>query len=254
MIICYSLHVRILLILLALSFESAVKTNDFKGLSFLDQNFRVGLGMSYSKLETNSAIGNYYLLSAANPRIDLAYDTGAQDFFRQRFSVYVVRELFRPENDALIVKSKQEQTNYGLSWQPMWVTEGEGFSYGLKLGAKAATIVSELPTTFTVNGDVATRYSAEGGVCFNWFGQTVTKFPLNVGLELLYSQGLLDNSVITYRNGFIYRFSFEFDFKKKTLFSGWNIKGFYSFEDIENSYSHFVDKELGLTINKVFTF
>lgn len=210
--------------------------------------------MSYSKLEANSAIGNYYLLSAANPRIDIAYDTGVLDLFRQRFSVYLLRELFRPENDALRVKSKLEQNNFGFSWQPMWVTAGEGLSYGLKFGAKSATIVSELPDPTNVNGDVATRYSAEGGFCFNWFGETVSKFPLNLGLEFLYSQSLLDNSVVTYSNGFIYRFSFEFDFKKKTLFSGWNVKGFYSYEDIENSYSHFVDKELGMTINKVFTF
>ena len=236
------------------SVQIFASTSDLKTLSFLDQNFRIGLGLSYSKLEAQSNVGNYYLLSSANPRIDLAYDTGAYNAFRQRFALYILRELFRPENDAFRVKSKNEQTNVGLSWQPMWVSEGEGFSYGLKFGLKSASIISEIPNTTDVNGDVATRYSAESGVCFNWYGLTVSKFPLSVGAELLYSQGLFDNSILTYKNGFLYRFSFEFDFKKKTLFSGWNVKGFYSYEDLENSYSHFVDKELGFTINKVFPF
>ncbi len=245
---------KIFIILSLLTISTFAKDADFKGLSFLDQNFRFGLGLSYSKLEANSDVGNYYLLSQSNPRLELAYDSGVYDQFRQRIVGYFLRELFRPENNSLRVKSKEEQNNFGLSWQPMWVSEGQGFSYGLKFGLKSATIISEIPNIFSVDGDITTRYSAEGGACFNWFGQTVSKFPLSLGLEVLYSQGLHDNSVLSYYNGYIYRFSIEFDFKKKSLFSGWNLKGFYGYEDIQNSYSHFVDKELGLTLNRIFVF
>jgi hypothetical protein len=246
--------VRYLVFILLFSTQAFAKTNDYLGMSFLDQNFRFGLGMSYSKLEANSDVGNYYLLSASNPRLDVSYDTGSKDNFRLRYSGYVLRELFRPENDSFRLKSRLEQTNLGIAIQPMWVTAGQGFSYGFKLGLKSAAIISEIPDIFIIDGDIATRYSAEGGFSFNWFGQTVSKFPLSIGLELLYSQGLFDNSVLTYYNGFIYRFSIEFDFKKKTLFDGWNVKGFYGYEDVQNGYSHTVDKELGLMLNKVWVF
>jgi len=246
--------IKFLFFIVLFSVKCFANSKDYLSMSFLDQNLRLGVTYSYSKLEANSDIGNYYLLSAANPRIDLAYESGVNEMFHQRFSFYFLRELFRPENDALRIKSKNEQNNYGLAWQPMWVSEGGRASYGLKLGLKAATIISELPNPYTVDGDIATRYSGEAGAAFNWFGLTVSKFPLNIGFEIVYSQNLYDNSVVTYYNGFIYRFSFEFDIKKKTLFSGWNLKGYYSYENLDNSYSHFVDKEIGLTVNRVFTF
>ncbi|MBC7420131.1 MAG: hypothetical protein H7328_05335 [Bdellovibrio sp.] len=223
-------------------------------MAFLNEHLRIGLGMAYSKLETGSDVGNYFLLSQANPRLEVIYDTGAQESFKQRYEFYVKRELFRPENNALRVKSNLEHTNYGLSWEPLWMTEGQGFAYGFKFAAKAGTIISEIPDPFNVNGDIATRYSGEGGLSFTWYGQTVAKFPLSLNLEILYSQNLLDNSVLTYYNGLVYRFSLEFDFKKKTLFSGWNLRAFYEYEDVKNTYKNFVDKDIGFMVHKVFIF
>ncbi len=223
-------------------------------MSFLDENLRIGLGMAYSKLETSSDVGNYFLLSQANPKLEIIYDSGAQDSFKQRFSTYVKRELFRPENNSLRVKSRLDHTNFGLAYEPMWVTNGQGLAYGFKFALKSGTIISEIPDPFNINGDVATRYSGEGGLSFSWYGQTVAKFPLSLNFELLYSQNIFDTSKLDYYNGLVYRFSLEFDFKKKTLFSGWNLRAFYEYEDIKNGYKNFVDKDIGFMINKVFIF
>lgn len=230
------------------------KTSDYKGAAFLDENLRVGVGMTYSKLENGSTVGNYFLLSQANPKIEISYDTGVQDLFRQKFSTYVVRELFRPENNSLRVKTDVEHTNYGLAWQPMWVSEGIGYSYGLIFGLKAGSVISEIPDPFNIRGDIATRYSGVGGLSFVWYGTTVSKFPLSIDLDLLYSQNIFDTSALTYYNGFIYRFGLEFDFKKKTLFSNWNLRAFYEYEDVKNGYGQFVNKEIGAMVKKVFVF
>ncbi len=245
---------KLFLSILFLAVISQAKSSDYGRMPFLDESFRVGLGLAYSKLETGSAIGNYFLLSQANPRLEMVYDTGVEESFKQRTSVYVKRELFRPENNAVRVKTRLEHTNYGIAWEPLWLSDGQGVAYGFKFALKSGSVVSEPPTTFDVNGDIATRYSGEGGLSFAWFGQTAAKFPLSLHLELLYSQHLLDNSILAYYNGFVYRFSLEFDFKKKTLFSGWNVRAYYSYEDIKNGYKNFVDKDIGIMVNKVFLF
>ena len=230
------------------------KSGDLKGLPFLDESLKIGVGLAYSKLENGSEVGNYFLLSQANPRIEIVYDTATVDSYKNRFSTYVKRELFRPENNSLRVKTRLEHTNYGIAWQPLWLSDGQGFAYGFKFAAKSGSIISEIPDPFNVAGDVATRYSGEGGIFFSWFGQTVAKFPLSLNFELLHSQHIADNSVIDYYNGLAYRFSLEFDFKKKTLFSGWNVRAYYEYEDVKNSYRNFVDKDLGIMLNKVFIF
>lgn len=223
-------------------------------MSFLDENLKIGLGMAYSKLETGSDVGNYFLLSQANPKLEIVYDSGAQADFKQRFQFYVKRELFRPENNSLRLKSNLDHTNFGLGYEPLWVSEGRGFAYGFKFLLKSGTVISEIPDPFNISGDVATRYSGEGGLSFSWYGQTVAKFPLSLNLEILYSQNIFDTSKLDYYNGLVYRFSLEFDFKKKTLFAGWNLRAFYEYEDIKNGYKNFVDKDIGFMINKVFIF
>lgn len=244
----------VLYIFLAVSVSVFAKANDYKNLPFLDENIKIGIGLTYSKLEIGSEVGNYFLLSQANPRFEMQYDTAKKDQFTQRFSVYLEQLLYRPENAGLRLKYKTEFYSYGLSWRPRWISDGEGFAYGLKLAAKSSALISEQPDPFDVNGDIATRYSGEVGACFVWFGQTVAKLPLSIDLELLYSGTIADNSVLTYQNGLIYRFGIEFDFGKRSVLSNWNVRGFYSYEDIRNDYRNFVDKEIGFMVNKVFFF
>lgn len=225
-----------------------------KANSFLDQNFRVGAGFSYSKLESPSLSGSYYLVSSANPRLELSYDAGIKKSIRQRYSFSATSETYQSANAALFLKTASPQYNFALWWQPMWVSEGELLAYGFKFGAKTATVISELPNPAVSRGDIAARYSAEGGVCISWFGQTVSRLPLGVNFEALYSQTLLTNSDLTYYNGMVYRLSVEFDFKKKNIFSNWNTKLYYSYEDVETGFNRFAEKDLGFSISKIFVF
>ncbi len=223
-------------------------------MTFLDENIKVGLGLTYSKLESGSLVGNYFLLSQANPRLELQYDSPIKQNFTHRFSVYAEQLVYRPENNTLVLKYAQNFLSYGISWRPRWISEGEGFAYGFKLAGKSAAVISELPDTFVLQGDIATRYSAEAGINFVWFGQTVAKLPLSIDFELLYSGTLAGNSILTYKDGLIYRFGIEFDFGKHSVLTNWNVRGFYGYEDVRNDYKNFVDKEVGIMINKVFYF
>lgn len=227
---------------------------DYKGLPFLDQNIKFGFGMSYSKLEANSDVGNYFLLSQANPRFEMSYSTAIKENYRSKFSASLTQELFRPENNNLSVKTNEPQGSGYLAWQPMWLSEKQTWARGLKVALKNTSVISELPDPFNVRGDIANRYSAEAGLAFAWYAQTVSKFPLSLDAEILYSQTLFDHSIVTYYNGYVYRFGIDFEFKKRTLFSGWGFRAFYEFEDIRNQYSHFVDKEIGVVLNKAFLF
>ncbi len=230
------------------------KGADYKNLTFLDENIKLGLSLTYSKLESGSTVGNYFLLSQANPRFAIQYDAPIRSQFSQRFDFYAEDLVYRPENGSLALKYAQDFFSYDFSWRPRWISEGEGFAYGFKLAGKSSAVISELPNPFNINGDIATRYSAEAGVCLVWFGQTVTKLPLSIDFELLYSGTLATNSLLTYKEGIIYRFGIEFDFGKRSVLSNWNLRGSYSFEDVRNDYKNFVDKEIGVTINKVFFF
>lgn len=235
------------------SFAKA-KSSDYQNLPFLDENVKIGLGLTYSKLESSSEVGNYFLLSQANPRFESQYDTAKKDQFTQRFSLYMEQLLYRPENATLALKYKTEFYSYGLSWRPRWISDGEGFAYGFKFAGKSSAVVSEKPDPFNVAGDIATRYSGEIGVNVVWFGQTVAKLPLSIDFELLYSGTVAHNSVISFKDGIAYRFGIEFDFGKRSLLSNWNLRGFYSYEDVRTDYRNFVDKEIGFMVNKVFFF
>ena len=236
------------------SLAALAKSSDYKSLPFLDENIKVGLGMTYSKLENVSTVGNYFLLSQANPRLEIQYDAPIKEQFTHRFSLYAEQLVYRPENNSLILKYAQDFLNYGISWKPRWISDGEGFAYGFKFGAKSSAVISELPDPFNVRGDIATRYSGEAGISLVWFGQTVAKLPLSIDFEFFYSGTLGSNSILTYHEGIIYRFGIEFDFGKRSVLSNWNIRGFYGYEDVRNDYKNFVDKEVGVMLNKVFFF
>ena len=233
---------------------AAASNNDYEYLPFLDQNIKFGVGMSYSKLEANSDVGNYYLLSQANPRFEVAYNTPINNLYRHRFFASYVQELFRPENESLIVKSKDARGSLYLSWQPVWLNESKTFARHFRFAVKNSTVISEIPDVFSVYGDVADRYSLEGGLGFTWYGLTVSKFPLGADFEVLYSQTLAHDAKVSVYNGLLYRFGIDFEFKKRSLFSGWGLRAFYEYEDIKNSYSHFVDKEIGVVINHAIVF
>ena len=241
--------------ILFFSLEAAAFGNsDYEYLPFLDQNVKIGLGMSYSKLEANSNIGNYYLLSQANPRFELSYSTPIKDYYRHRFFGSFVQELFRPENPTLIVKSKDARSSLYFSWEPTWLTESKTFARHFRFAMKNSTVITQSPNVFTVEGDVGDRYSLEAGVGFTWYGLTVSKFPLGFDMEVLYSPTIASNATESVYNGLIYRMGVDFEFKKRSLFSGWGFRGFYEYEDIQNSYSHFVDKELGIILHRAISF
>jgi hypothetical protein len=240
--------------LFLMSLQLRAGTRDYENMPFLDQNIKVGLGLSYSKLESTSDIGNYFLLSQANPRLEFSYSSPIVNLYRHKFSASVIQETFRPENDTLFIKTHEPQGSAKVAWQPIWLNEEKSFARYFKFVLKNSSVVSELPNLFSVVGDIANRYSLEGGVGFTWYGLTADKFPLSVDAEILYSQNLFDHSALDYYNGFVYRFGFDFEFKKRSIFAGWGLRGFYEFEEIKNGYSRFVDKELGIVINRSFTF
>lgn len=233
----------------------AFGNSDYEYLPFLDQNLKFGLGMSYSKLEANSNTGNYYLLSQANPRVEISCSTAIVNYYRHRFFGSFVQELFRPENPTLVIKSGNDsRSSFYISWEPTWLTESKTFARHFKLAAKNSTVITQTPNVFTLEGDIGDRYSLEVGLGFTWYGLTVSKFPLGLDMEVLYSPTLASNATESVYNGLIYRMGIDFEFKKKSLFSGWGFRGFYEYEDIQNSQDHFVDKELGIILNRAISF
>jgi hypothetical protein len=227
---------------------------DYEYLPFLDENLKIGLGMSYSKLEANSDVGNYYLLSAANPKLEVSYSSPVKDLYRHRFSGGVEQELFRPENDTFFLKTRDSRTAGFLSWEPIWLNEDRNFEKRFKFMIKNGTVISEIPNGFSVNGDVGDRFAADVGLGFTWYGLTVSKFPLGFGAEVLYTQTLFDHSVNSVYSGLSYRMSLDFEFKKRSLFSGWGTRGYYEYDDLSNDYSHVVHKEIGIIFSKAFVF
>ena len=230
------------------------QTRDFENLPFISENIKIGVGLSYSKLESTCLIGNYFLLSAANPRLEFSYSSPIVELYRHKFTASYIQELFRVENPSLIIKSHDTQGSFKFGWQPMWVSEDKLLNRYFKFTLKNSSVISELPDTFNVNGDIANRYALEAGVGLSWYALTVSKFPLALDAEILYSQTLFDHSKISYYNGFLYRFGIDFEFKKRSLFTGWGFRAFYEFEEIKNEFSQTVSKEIGIILNKSFSF
>lgn len=244
------------LVLCILCFSTCVEAanKDFENLPFLDENIKFGLGMTYSKLEANSDLGNYFLLSQANPRLEFSYSTPVIELYRHKFSFYYVQEVFRTENPSLVVKNRDPQGSFTLSWQPIWLNESKSFTRHFKFLVKNSSVISELPNAFSVYGDFANRYSMEVGGGFTWYALTVSKFPIGLEAEIMYSQTLLDHSLISIYNGYLYRFSLDFAFKKRDLLEGWGFRAFYEFEEIKNEYSQTIDKEIGIILQKSISF
>jgi hypothetical protein len=233
---------------------AGASVKDYEYLPFLDENFKIGLGMSYSKLESNSDLGNYYLLSNANPRFESSYSSPIKQGYRHKYSIGFVQELYRPENESFTLKTRDARISSFIAWQPIWVSNSKTFTRHFKFSLKNGSVISEIPNILEATGDVGDRYSVDVGVGFNWYGLTVSKFPMSVDAEVLYSQTLFDNSVNSVYSGLTYRMGFEFEFKKRSVFSGWGMRGFYEYEDIKNDYSKVVDKELGIIFSKAFVF
>lgn len=234
--------------------NSFAARSESENLSFLDENIKIGIGTSYSKLESNTLVGNYFLLSQANPRIEFSYTSPINDFYRHKFTAFYKQEVFRVENPSFVVKTQETQGSLSLGWQPIWLSEDKIFNRYFKFALKNSSVISELPDTFNLNGDIANRYLLEAGVGFTWYALTVSKFPVGIDAEILYSQTLFDHSKISYYNGFTYRFGVDFEFKKRSLFTGWGFRAFYEFTEIKNEFSQTIDKELGILLNKSFAF
>lgn len=225
-----------------------------ESLSFLDENIKIGIGASYSKLESNTLVGNFFLLSESNPRLEFSYLSPVTDLYRHKFTAHYKQEIFVVENPQFVVKTRLPQGSLMIGWQPIWLSEDKVFNRYFKFALKNSTVISELPDTFSLNGDIANRYQLEAGLGFTWYALTVSKFPVGIDAEILYSQTLLEHSKITYYNGFTYRFGVDFEFKKRSLFTGWGFRAFYEFNEIKNEFSQTIDKELGLLLNKSFSF
>ena len=162
--------------------------------------------------------------------------------------------MFRPENDSFSIKTKDSRYSTFLEWQPMWLNEEKTFIRHFTFMLKNQTVITEIPNSFTTIGDIGDRYAIDVGVGFSWYGLTVSKFPLGFDAEVLYSQTLFDHAATTVYNGLSYRMSIDFEFKKRSLFSGWGMKGYYQYDDLKNNYSHTVDKELGIIFSKANVF
>jgi hypothetical protein len=240
--------------ILFFSFKVFSATNDYANLPFLDENIKFGLGLTFSKIEVNSDAGNYFLLSQSNPRFEVSYSGPMLDLYRHKFTAAYLQEIFITENPYMVIKTKEPQGSIYMSWQPMWYNESQLFVKHFKFAFKNSSVVSELPNTLNAIGDIANRYALEAGIGFTWYALTVSKFPLGLDAEILYSQTLFDHSKISIYNGFTYRFAIDFEFKKRTLFSGWGFRAFYEFEEIRNQYSQSVNKQIGILLNKAFAF
>ncbi|MGZ6418313.1 MAG: hypothetical protein ACXWPX_07365, partial [Pseudobdellovibrio sp.] len=191
-------------VLLLVTKVFAAPPPDYEYLPYLDRNVKVGLGMSYSKLESNSDVGNYYLLSAANVRLEASYSTPIIDSYRHKFSAALLQEMFRPENDSFSIKTKDTRYSAVVEWQPMWLNEDKTFIKHFTFLLKNQTVITEIPNAFTTVGDIGDRYAIDGGVGFSWYGLTVSKFPIGFDAEVLYTQTLLDHSATTVYNGLSY--------------------------------------------------
>ena len=244
----------LIIFIMAIATQAKAVISDYEYLPYLDENISFGLGMSYSKLESNSTVGNFYLLSSANPRFEVSYAGPIKEGYRHKFSGSLEQEVFRPENDTFIIKDGGSRIASTVAWQPMWVSDSKTFVNYFKFMAKNGQIISEIPTVNTVYGDIGDRYALDVGLGFNWYGLTVSKYPMSLDAEVLYSQTLFDHSATSVYNGVSYRLGISFEFKRRTFFAGWGARGYYEYDDIKNSYSHVVHKEIGLMLSKSILF
>ena len=239
---------------MSLSISAFSQTKDYAGLPYTDQTLKIAAGLSYSKLESYSETGNFFLLSNTNPKLEIKYYSKFKDFFRHIIYLNYSTELFTLENLQFIVKQKDIRHKGVIAWYPQWFTEGMGFSYGVHSRFKAGTLISELPDPFNIYGDIDDMFSAEIGANLVWYGQTVSRLPMSIDLDVAYTYVLGQHSVIKYKDGLVYRFGIDFDFNRRSFFATWNLRFYYEYEKIQTEGNPFTDKELGFTLSKAFSF
>lgn len=230
------------------------QTRDYVGLPYTDQTFKFALGLSYSKLETYSETGNYFLLSNTNPKIEIKYYSQFKDYFRHILFLSYSTELFSLENTQFRLKQIESRHRVNLNWNPQWFSSGMGYSYGFNLRGQAASLISEVPDPFDVYGDIGDLFTLELGANLVWYGQTVSKLPMSIDLDLGYLYPVGQHSTYNYKDGLVYRFGIDFDFNKRSFFANWNVRFYYEYQNLNTELNPFVNKELGFTISKAFSF
>jgi len=230
-------------------------TADYARLAYIDQTLLIGLGLSYTKMEVYTEVGNYFLLSQTNPRVDVRYVSKIEEKFRSSLHGYYVRELYTPENPSFLVRNRQSLNRFGLTYQPHWFSEGKGVSYGFNLQLKQANLFKQVPTPALLTGAVGQRLSYEAGVAIKWYGQTVSRLPMSLDLDFSYVNHLVtDASDLDYGAGISYRIALDFDFGRRSYFSNFNIRAFYEYEKIESEPYPMSSKELGFSVARAFSF
>lgn len=229
-------------------------TSDYAKLAYIDQTLLVGLGLSFTKMETYTTVGNYFLLSQTNPRLDIRYVSKVEEKYRHVVHGYYVRELYTPENPSFFIRERAPLNRFGLTYQPQWFSEGNGVSYGFNLQLKNANVYSEVPTQASLVGNIKQRLSYEAGIAMKWYGQTVSKLPMSLDLDFSYVNHLMVDSDIEYNSGISYRIALDFDFGRRSYFSNFNIRAFYEFEKIESELKPMNTKELGFSLSRAFSF
>lgn len=229
-------------------------TSDYAKLAYIDQTLLLGLGLSYTKMETYTSIGNYFLLSQTNPRVDVRYVSKVEKNFRHVFHGYYVREQYIPENPNFFLKRKTALNRLGLAYQPQWISSSGGVSYGFNFKLKNANVFSELPSQTSAAGDISQRISYEAGLALKWYGQTVSRLPMSLDLDFSYLNHLSVDSNMDYGAGICYRIAFDFDFDRRSYFSNLNIRTFYEYEKIESDTEPMSTKELGISLSKAFSY
>jgi hypothetical protein len=230
------------------------QTRDYSGLPYTDQTLRFAAGLSYSKLESYSETGNYFLLSNTNPKFEIRYFSKFADHFRHIVYVNYGNELYVLENPQFVLVTKDVRHRGFLAWNPQWFSAGMGYSFGINSRLKGSTLISKLPGVFDVSGDVGEIYLAELGTNFVWYGQTVSRLPLSIDLDLAYSAVLSQRSTYKYYDGWVYRFGIDFDFNRRSFFANWNIRFFYEYEKLRTELNPFVNKEMGFLISRSLSF
>ena len=249
-------HFRFIFILffIGLAPQLRAATSDYAKLAYIDQTLLIGLGLSFTKMETYTAIGNYFLLSQTNPRLDLRYVSKVEEKFRYTIHGYYVRELYTPENPSFFIRTREPLNRFGLTYQPQWFSEGNGVSYGFNLQLKQANVYSEVPSNASLVGDLSQRISYEAGIAMKWYGQTVSKLPMSLDLDFSYVNHLTVDSTIDYMSGISYRIALDFDFGRRSYFSNFNIRAFYENEKIESELNPVSTKELGISLSRAISF
>ena len=223
-------------------------------LNYTDESLTYGLGLGFSKMEMFTEIGNYFLLSNNNPILFLQYDSELSDSYKYKIRFHLLSENFSPENPSIMLKEIKTQVRGGLSFEPTWYSEAKTFSYGLFIQLKTDHVLSEVPTTAILMGDVDDHYTYEVGVQFGLYGKTVSKNNLHLIGQISYLGTLADHSTFDYQNGYSTKFTLDFNFDKKSLFSQMNLQAFYYREEIKSDMNELTRRDLGLTIGRRLSF